>query len=71
MNITEDDLTAELRRLDDALNPTPAPGEFTALQYAAANGITYDVAKGRLHRGVKSGVLTSRLIGRQIYYRQV
>ena len=74
--ITESDLTAELRRLNDELNPGRQPGEFTIAEYAKANGYTREVAKGVLERGVRDGKLSTpgqRLIGRawQVVYKVV
>ena len=57
--ITESDLTAELRKLNAELNPGRQPGEFTCMEYAKANGMTRDVARGVLSRGLKAGRLTS------------
>ena len=71
MTITENDLTAALRALNDELNPSPEDGEFTCINYAAANNMTRDKAKYILEKGVKDRKVTRRVINNTVYYKKV
>lgn len=50
--------------------PQPDPDEFSASQYAAHQGITYDAAAGLLERAYRAGKLTRRKLGKGWYYRK-
>jgi hypothetical protein len=67
----ENFMAEELRRLNETLNPTPKPGEFTAYQYAEANHMTYDRAKGILNRAIRDKKITRRMIGGKMYYTAI
>jgi hypothetical protein len=73
MKITENDLTLELRRLNEELNPSPETGEFTIIQYAAAQlpPLTRERAKTILENGVKDGKISKRKIYNKVYYKKV
>jgi hypothetical protein len=60
-----------LQELNAELNPTPNPDEFTAYQYAEANQMTYDKAKGILNRAIRDKKITRRTIGGKMYYTKV
>lgn len=71
MTITEEDLTAALRQLNEELNSSPSKDEFTINQFAEANGFTRGKVRGILNQGVKDGKLTMRKIGQLLYFRKV
>lgn len=65
------DMMEELQNLNLELNPSPEPDEFSINQYAGANALTREKARGILDRGVREKKLTVRKIGNHSYYSRV
>lgn len=44
------------------------PGEFTATEYATANGIKYDQAAGELAKLEDTGIVIRRKVGQSVFW---
>jgi hypothetical protein len=60
-----------LRQLNAEINLTPSPDEFTRNQYAEANHMTRDQARGILSHAIQDGKVSTRKLRNTVYYKRI